>query len=210
MFEYLMPAIWMRSHPNTLLDRAVRSAVRAQRIYGERHRIPWGISEAAYRKTDADGNYQYSAFGVPGLALNVARSGSLVVSAYSSCLALMVDPVNALKNLVRMKRSKWLTEYGFYESVDYTESPSRAFFAPKGELIRCWMAHHQGMSLIAICNVLHDWPFQRWFHSERLVQASDLILQERPMRAKPIADDRPRRVLSLRGRGPVSKARASA
>jgi hypothetical protein len=210
MFEYLMPALWMRSHPNTLLDRAVRSAVRAQRIYGERHRIPWGISEAAYRKTDAEGNYQYSAFGVPGLALNVARSGSLVVSAYSSCLALMVDPVNALKNLLRMKRAKWLTEYGFYESVDYTESPRPGFLAPKGELIRCWMAHHQGMSLVAICNVLHDWPFQRWFHSERLVQASDLILQERPMRAKPIADDRPRRVLSLRGRGPVSKARASA
>ncbi len=210
MFEYLMPAIWMRSHPNTLLDRAVHSAVRAQRIYGERHRIPWGISEAAYRKTDEDGNYQYSAFGVPGLALNVARSGSLVVSAYSSCLALMVDPVNALKNLLRMRRAKWLTEYGFYESVDYTESPRHSFLTPKGELIRCWMAHHQGMSLAAICNVLHDWPFQRWFHSERLVQASDLILQERPMRAKPIADDRPRRVLSLRGRGPVSKARASA
>ena len=210
MFEYLMPAVWMRSHPNTLLDKAVRSAVRAQRIYGERHRIPWGISEAAYRKTDPDGNYQYSAFGVPGLALNVARSGSLVVSAYSSCLALMVDPVNALKNLVKMRRAKWLTEYGFYESVDYSESPRRGFLSPRGELIRCWMAHHQGMSLVAICNVLHDWPFQRWFHSERLVQASDLILQERPMRAKPIADDRPRRVLSLRGRGPVSKARASA
>ena len=210
MFEYLMPVLWMRSHPNTLLDRAVRSAVRAQRAYGEKHRTPWGISEAAYRKTDLEGNYQYSAFGVPGLALNVARSGSLVVSAYSSCLALMVDPVNALKNLLRMRRLKWLTEYGFYESTDYTESAPRGFLPRKGEVIRCWMAHHQGMSLAAICNVLHDWPFQRWFHAERLVQASDLILQERPIRTKPVTDSRPRRVLSLLGRGPVSKARASA
>ncbi len=209
MFEYLMPVLWMRSHPNTLLDRAVRSAVRAQRAYGIRHRVPWGISEAAYRKTDAEGNYQYSAFGVPGLALNVARSGSLVISAYSSCLALMVDPLNSLKNLARMRRNKWLTEFGFYESLDYSESPSRGFLPRKGEVIRCWMAHHQGMSLVAICNVLHEWPFQRWFHAERLVQASDLILQERPIRTKPVSDDRPRRVLSLRGRGPISKARAS-
>jgi cyclic beta-1,2-glucan synthetase len=207
MFEYLMPVLWMRSHPNTLLDRAVRSAVRAQRTYGEKRRTPWGISEAAFRQTDADGNYQYSAFGVPGLALNVSRSGSLVVSPYSSALALMVDPVNSLKNLLQMKRRKWLTEYGFYESIDYTVSPRRGFLSPKGEVIRCWMAHHQGMSLVAICNVLLDWPFQRWFHAERLVQASDIILQEKPMRSKPIADDRPRRVLSLFGRGPASKGR---
>ncbi|HLH03916.1 MAG TPA: glucoamylase family protein [Bryobacteraceae bacterium] len=210
MFEYLMPVLWMRSHPNTLLDRATRSAVKAQRAYGDKHGVPWGISEAAYRKTDADGNYQYSAFGVPGLALNVARSGSLVVSPYSSALALMVDPVNALKNLVRMRRLKWLTEYGFYESCDYSESSRRGLFARKGELIRCWMAHHQGMSLVAICNVLHDWPFQRWFHAERLVQASELILQERPMRAKPIADTRPRRVLSIFGRTNAAKAHESA
>ncbi len=209
MFEYLMPVLWMRSHPNTLLDRAIRSAVRVQEAYGKRHRVPWGISEAAYRKTDLEGNYQYSAFGVPGLALNVARSGSLVVSAYSSCLALMVDPVNSLQNLVRMKGKGWLTGYGFYESVDYTESARRGFLPRRGEVIRCWMAHHEGMSLTAICNVLHDWPFQRWFHAERLVQASELILQEKPVRSKPVTDSRPRRVLSLRGRAPVSKAQVS-
>jgi hypothetical protein len=105
---------------------------------------------------------------------------------------------------------KWLTEYGFYESVDYTEASRRGFFSRKGEVIRCWMAHHQGMSVVAICNVLHDWPFQRWFHAERLVQASDLILQERPMRARPIADSRPRRVLSFFGRGPGAKIREPA
>jgi hypothetical protein len=83
-------------------------------------------------------------------------------------------------------------------------------FALKGELFRCWMAHHQGMSLVAICNVLHDWPFQRWFHAERLVQASDLILQERPMRARPIADTRPRRVLSFLGRTNLVKTHETA
>ena len=150
MFEYLMPVIWMRSHPNTLLDRATRSAVRAQRAYTEKLRLPWGISEAAYSQTDADANYQYSAFGVPCLALSSDKSRSLVISPYSSCLALMIDPVNSLKNLLRMRRSKLLTEYGFYEATDYSESPRRrGLFSPKGEVVRCWMAHHEGMSLAA-------------------------------------------------------------
>ena len=208
MFEYLMPVIWMRSHPNTLLDRATRSAVRAQRAYTEKLRLPWGISEAAYSQTDADANYQYSAFGVPCLALSSDKSRALVISPYSSCLALMIDPVNSLKNLLRMRRSKLLTEYGFYESTDYSETPRRGLFSPKGEVVRCWMAHHEGMSLAAICNVLHDWPFQRWFHAERLVQASDLILQERPVRSKPVTDARPRR--SFWTKAANSRARASA
>ncbi|MBV9267247.1 MAG: glycosyl transferase [Acidobacteriaceae bacterium] len=197
MFEYLMPAIWMKSHPNTLLDRAVRSAVRAQEKYGSRRGVPWGISESAYSKTDPDGNYQYAAFGVPSLALNVARAGFLVVSPYSSCLALTVDAESAVENLSGMSRKKWLAEFGFYEAADYTGHPARRFGARKCDLVRCWMAHHQGMSLTALCNVLLDSPFQRWFHAEPLVQASELILQERPLRARPIADSAPRRVLTF-------------
>jgi len=212
MFEYLMPVIWMKSHPNTLLDRAVRAAVRAQQLYARRRRVPWGISEAAYSKTDQDGNYQYAAFGVPGLALSVARAGSLVVSPYSSCLTLLVDRPAAVDNLVQMARKKWLGDYGFYESADFTESPDRAFLPRKYVLVRCWMAHHQGMSLAAICNVLHGASFQRWFHAEPLVQASELILQERPLRAKPIPDLQPRRVISFTrdGAGPAAKARVPA
>jgi cyclic beta-1,2-glucan glucanotransferase len=205
MFEYLMPAIWMKSHPNTLLDRAVRSAVRAQQLYGTDRGVPWGISEAAYSKRDAEGTYQYAAFGVPGLALSVAREGSLVVSPYSSCLALMVDLPNAVANLRSMVRKRWLGECGFYESTDFTASRPRALTARKGELVRCWMAHHQGMTLAAICNVLHDWPFQRWFHSDRLVQASELILQERPLRVRPITDTQPRRVLPFGGKRAQAK-----
>ena len=213
MFEYLMPVIWMKSQPNTLLDRAVRAAVRAQQKYGMRHSVPWGISEAAYSKTDADGNYQYAAFGVPSLGLNVARAGSLVVSPYSSCLALLVDAEAAITNLRGIARKKWFTEYGFYESADYTNHPSRRFGSRSYDLVRCWMAHHQGMSLTAICNVLFDQPFQRWFHAEPLVQASELILQERPLRARAMADSAPRRVLSFTRnaiKGQAAKVRASA
>jgi hypothetical protein len=159
--------------------------------------VPWGISEAAYSKTDEQGNYQYAAFGVPGLALNVARAGSLVISPYSSCLALMVDPAAAVANLAAMLRKDWLAAYGFYEAIDYTDSPQRAFMPRKGKLVRCWMAHHQGMSLAAICNLLRDGAFQRWFHADRLVQASELILQERPLRVKPITDLQPKRVMTF-------------
>lgn len=207
MFEYVMPVIWMRSHPETLLERAVESAVRAHQAYGKSHNVPWGISEAANSAKDQAGNYQYAAFGVPCLALNVARSGSLVISPYSSCLALMADAAGSVKNLLEMARKKWLSEYGFYESADYTGSPRRWLLPRKYELVRCWMAHHQGMSLTAICNVLFESPFQRWFHSERIVQASELILQERPLRVKPMLDLQPRRVLPFGARTRAAKVR---
>ncbi len=214
MFEYLMPVIWMKSHPNTLLDRSVSSAVRAQQSYAKKRGVPWGISEAAYSKTDHEGTYQYAAFGVPSLALNVARAGSLVISPYSSCLALLIDPPAAVENLREVARKNWFGEYGFYDSADFTASPHRTLLPPKCELVRCWMAHHQGMTLAALCNVLHDAAFQRWFHAEPLVQASELILQERPLRARPIADNQPRRVLTFTRQGPKkgveAKARTSA
>jgi hypothetical protein len=196
MFEYLMPVIWEKSHPETLLDRSVRGAVRAHQAYAKARHIPWGISEAAYGKTDEEGNYQYSAFGVPGLALSVSRESSLVVSPYSSCLALLVDPAGSVENLLGMAKRKWLVDYGFYESIDYSLE-ANFLGRRKYEVIRCWMAHHQGMSLAAICNLLHEASFQRWFHAEPLVQASDLILQERPLRVRAISDKQPRRVLSF-------------
>jgi cyclic beta-1,2-glucan synthetase len=208
MFEYLMPVIWMKSHANTLLDRAVRSAVRAQQSYGKSHSVPWGISEAAYSKTDEQGNYQYAAFGVPGLALSVARAGSLVVSPYSSCLALMIDPASALENLEGMAGKDWLSEYGFYESADYTTSAARAFRSRKFNLVRCWMVHHQGMSLAAICNLLCNSPFQRWFHADHLVQASEMMLQERPLHARPIRDLQLRKVMPFSGQA-ATTAKAS-
>jgi hypothetical protein len=187
--------------------------VRSQQKYGTARNVPWGISESAYSKTDADGNYQYAAFGVPSLALNVARAGYLVISPYSSCLALMIDGQASVENLRGMARKKWLSDYGFYEAADYTGHPPKRFGARDYDLVRCWMAHHQGMTVTALCNVLLNDPFQRWFHAEPLVQASELILQERPLRAKPIADSAPRRVLNFTRHvigNPLAKMKASA
>jgi cyclic beta-1,2-glucan synthetase len=123
----------------------------------------------------------------------------------------MVDPAAALENLARMAQKRWLARRGFYESADYTASPERRLLPRRFQLVRCWMAHHQGMSLVAICNLLRDAVFQRWFHAEPLVLASDLILQERPLRTRAMTDVQPRRVLSLSRRAaPGAKAHAAA
>lgn len=213
MFEYLMPVIWMKSHPQTLLDRATRAAARAQEAYGTNRRVPWGISEAAFNQLDDSNNYQYQAFGVPGLALHVERTGFLVIAPYATCLALLVHTAAAIKNLRRMARKHWVGNYGFYESADFSNAPSRWPFPRRYELVREWMAHHQGMSLTAFCNVLHNDVFQRWFHAEPLVQASELILQERPLRVRPMIDNQPRRILPFMKRTekrPAAKTPVSA
>jgi cyclic beta-1,2-glucan synthetase len=180
MFEYLMPALWMRTYPNTLLERSRAEAVRSQQAYAARKRIPWGISESAYSKLDEAGNYQYRAFGVPPLALHKDEMDALVVSPYSTLLALLVDTGASMGNLRRISREGWLGTYGFYEAADYTPAlrPSRR---RPHELVRCWMAHHQGMSLLAIANLFHDCVVQRWFHNNPQVQATELLLQEKPV-----------------------------
>ncbi|HTA22943.1 MAG TPA: glucoamylase family protein [Terriglobales bacterium] len=179
MFEYLMPALWMRIYPNTLLERASVAAVKLQRDYAAERRIPWGISESAYFRTDESGNYQYYAFGVPQLAARKLDQDASVISPYSSFLALHVDSASALKNLRNMQNRRWLGPYGFYEAVDF--DPKRRLSWLRGcELVRCWMAHHQGMSLLSIANFLHDDVVQRWFHSHPRVQATELLLQEKP------------------------------
>jgi cyclic beta-1,2-glucan synthetase len=187
MFEYLMPALWMRTYPNTLLERARAEAIRSQRAYAARKRIPWGISESAHAKRDEAGNYQYRAFGLPPLALHKDETEALVVSPYSTLLALPVDTGASVHNLRRIYKEGWLGSYGFYEAADYSlaqRSPRRHAC----ELVRCWMAHHQGMSLLAIANLFHDNVVQQWFHNNPRVQATELLLQE-----KPIAGDQLRR-----------------
>jgi cyclic beta-1,2-glucan synthetase len=180
MFEYLMPLIWMRTYPNTLLERSSRAAVRSQQAYVERRGIPWGISESAYFRTDEAGNYQYYAFGVPNLALSKGELNALVISPYSSFLALHVCASEALKNLHRMSRDGWMGSFGFYEAADFTPARRRSRLH-RYELVRCWMAHHQGMSLLSIANFLHDGVIQRWFHSDPRVQATELLLHEKPV-----------------------------
>ncbi len=179
MFEYLMAVLWMRTYPNTLLDNSRTAAVRLQQIYAAEKGIPWGISESAHAQRDEAGTYQYYAFGLPSLALRKSESDPLVISPYSTFLALNADPGASLRNLRRMENEEWLGPYGFYEAVDYTPVPGRRSWRQRHEVVRCWMAHHQGMSLLAAANFLHDGVVQRWFHSERRVQATELMLHEK-------------------------------
>ncbi|MGZ4821382.1 MAG: glucoamylase family protein, partial [Terriglobales bacterium] len=178
-FEYLMPSLWMRTYPNTLLERSQAGAVRSQQAYAVRKRIPWGISESAYASRDDAGHYQYRAFGVPPLALHKDETDALVISPYSTLLALPVDTGASMRNLRRITKEGWLGMYGFYEAADYTAL--RSSRRHPCELVRCWMAHHQGMSMLAIANLLHDNVVQRWFHDNPRVQATELLLQEKPV-----------------------------
>jgi cyclic beta-1,2-glucan synthetase len=184
MFEYLMPSIWMRCYPNTLLHRASVAAVQSQQAYATGKGILWGISESACSKRNEVGDYHYEAFGVPSLALKKSETEPLVVSPYSTFLALNVDRKGALQNLRRMDGRGWFGPYGFYEAVDYTNRRSR-FRGARYELVQSWMVHHQGMSLLSIANFLCDNVVQRWFHSDRRVQATELLLQEKPVSRAP-------------------------
>ena len=175
IFEYLMPALWMRSYPDTLVSRTLAACVQVQRAFAQSLRIPWGISESGASRKDHAGHYHYQAFGIPQVALWVEATAGPVVSPYSTFLALNVDSVAAVRNLRRMAAAGWVGAYGFYEAADYSASPGKA------ELVREWMAHHQGMSLLAILNLLCDNAVQRWFHSNARVQATELLLHELPV-----------------------------
>lgn len=176
MFEYLMPALFMQTWEGTLLGESLRSVVRIQRLYARERRIPWGISESAHAVRDGALNYQYRAFGVPCCGLDRILPDDLVVAPYATVLSLMVDPSAALENLKNMAARGWLARYGFYEAIDFRRrgrSPRRA------EVIRAFMVHHQGMSLLALANALLDNPIQKLFHSHPAVLATELLLQER-------------------------------
>jgi hypothetical protein len=179
MFEYLMPALWMKSYPGTMLESSARAAVQVQRKFADSKSIPWGISESSCWQKNPDGHYRYHAFGVPGLAINRDDcSNDLVISPYSSFLALLVDARDAVKNIRWMRRLGWISAYGFYEAADFT--PSRVG-GRKGrhEIVKSWMAHHQGMSLLAVADVLCDSAMQRRFHAEPRVIATERLLHEK-------------------------------
>lgn len=181
MFEYLMPLLVMPNFDNTLLDQTCRSAVDRQIAYGEERGVPWGISESGYNAVDAQFNYQYRAFGVPGLGLKRGLGEDLVIAPYASVLALMIAPEAACRNLEVLAGQDMCGKYGFYEAVDYT--PSRLRHGEKRAIVRSFMAHHQGMSLLSLAYLLLDQPMQRRFESEPAFQATMLLLQERIPRA---------------------------
>ena len=181
MFEYLMPALVMRAPPGSLLERAQKVAVRAQREYGALRQVPWGISESAYNVRDVDQTYQYSPFGVPALGLKRGLANDTVVSPYATGLAAMVEPAAAAANFRELTRWGGLGQFGFYEALDFT--PDRLAEGEKVAVVRAYMAHHQGMTIVAIGNALLDEAVQGYFHAEAAARATELLLQEKPPRS---------------------------
>jgi cyclic beta-1,2-glucan synthetase len=181
MFEYLMPLLVMPTYVDTLLDRTYQAAVARQVEYGRSQGLPWGMSESGYNAIDVHRNYQYRAFGVPGLGLKRGLADDWVIAPYASALALMVAPEEACLNLQRLAAEGLEGEYGFYEAIDYT--PSRLPHGKSNAVVRSFMAHHQGMILLSLAYLLLDRPMQKRFQSDPLFQATLLLLQERVPKA---------------------------
>ena len=206
-FEYLMPLLLMKSYPETLLDQTCRMAVRRQVEYAATRDVPWGISECAYNLGDRHANYQYKAFGVPGLGLKRGLADELVVAPYATALAAMVDPQLAARNLRRLTAEGRAGAYGYYEAIDYTHVTAGEVAAvdsrgrASGTVVRAFMAHHQGMTLVSLANVLLGNPMVKRFHADPRVQATELLLQERVPREAAITQPRP--VEETRATGPA-------
>lgn len=191
MFEYLMPALVMRSPDGSMLSQTYRQIVRRQIDYGAERHVPWGVSESAFNARDLTLTYQYSGFGVPGLGLKRGLSEDIVIAPYATALAAMIFPSVAMDNFKRIAKAGGQGRYGFYEALDYTKSR-----LPEGRdvaVVHTFMAHHQGMSLVAFANVLDDGIMRGRFHADPIVQATELLLQERTPRdalvARPRAEE---------------------
>jgi len=180
MFEYLMPSLVMRAPTGSLLATTNRMIVRRQMTYAAAKGVPWGMSESAFNARDLEFTYQYSNFGIPDLALKRGLGESIVIAPYATALAAMVDARAAAHNFVRLTEAGGLGAYGFYEALDYT--PARVPDGQKAAIVRAYMAHHQGMSIIAILNALQDGIMRSRFHTEPRIQATELLLQERTPR----------------------------
>ncbi len=198
LFEYLMPLLVMRSYPATLLEESCIMALRRQRDYGAVRGVPWGISECAYNLVDRHDAYQYKAFGVPGLGLKHGLEDELVVAPYATALAAMLDPSEATANLRRLAAAGVEGEYGFFDAIDYTSRESgdddaavEAGRPAAGTVVRTYLAHHQGMTLVALTNTLLGDRMVARFHADPRVQATELLLQERVPRHAPLTSPAP-------------------
>lgn len=181
MFEYLMPLLVMPTYEGTLLDQTCRAAVARQIEYGRQRGVPWGISESGYNTVDVHLNYQYRAFGVPGLGLKRGLADDLVITPYASALALIVAPEEACANLQRLAAAGFMGRYGLFEAIDYT--PARQRRGQECAVVRSFMAHHQGMTLLALAYLVLARPMQRRFAADREFQSVLLLLHERVPRA---------------------------
>lgn len=176
MFEYLMPPLLLRSYPDTLLHQSCRAVVEHQIAYGQAKGIPWGISESGFYTFDAAQNYQYYAFGVPGLGFKRGLSEDLVIAPYASLMALPLAPQAVLENIQRLTNLNALGRYGFYEAIDFT--PAHLTLGQEYGLVRSYMAHHQGMIMLALADYLQGQRMVERFHAEPMIQSVELLLQE--------------------------------
>jgi cyclic beta-1,2-glucan synthetase len=183
MFEYLMPWLIMPTYRNTVWDSTYRGVVKRQIDYANQRGVPFGISESGYYAFDYQMNYQYRAFGVPGLGFKRGLEQDLVVAPYATILALPFAKRQGLEDLRKMEEIGARGKYGYYEAIDFT--PERM---PKDKtcmVIRSFMAHHQGMSLLTLGNLLLPRKMYERFHRDKRVQAAELLLQER-IPARPV------------------------
>jgi len=180
MFEYLMPSLFMKTFAPTLLYEMLTGVVRIQQTYAREYGIPWGVSESACSAREADLRYRYRAFGIPAVSLRQRSEDEpadrVVVAPYASVLALLVDRATAVENLREIAGRGWMGRYGFFESIDFPVGPGEE---RRPDVVRSFMAHHQGMTLLALCNTLCDNVIQRRFHADPLVAAAQRLLQER-------------------------------
>ena len=195
MFEYLMPELVMHAPSGSLLEQSGRLIVRRQITYGAERGVPWGVSESAYSARDLEQTYQYSNFGVPGLGLRRGLAEDVVIAPYATGLAAMIDPAAAVQNFRRLADAGASGAYGFYEALDYTGT--RLPEGTRVTAVRAYMAHHQGMLLVAIANVLRGGAMRRRFHAEPVVQATELLLQERTPRDVAVARPRAEEVAAV-------------
>ncbi|WP_254512986.1 GH36-type glycosyl hydrolase domain-containing protein [Anatilimnocola floriformis] len=177
MFEYLMPPLFQRQFEGSLLTQSCRTAVLRQQEYGRQNNVPWGISESAFGALAVNSDYHYRSFGVPGLGLKRGLAKDLVISPYSTLMALIVDPAAAAENLQHLADAGAYGEWGFYDALDYT--PERVPFGKQRIVVRCFMAHHQGMGMLALGNLLNSGCIQRRFNAHPMARAAELLLQER-------------------------------
>ena len=188
-FEYLMPLLFMRAYPHTLLSHTYKYIVEWQRSYANRFKRPWGFSESAYNVLNMDLNYQYRAFGAPGLGLKRGLAEEFVVAPYATLLSLMVNPVLSFENLKELNKLGAFGLWGYYDAIDFTREHLSEEESYK--VVKIYMAHHHGMSVIALVNVLKDWPVHAYFHSDPKIRSCELLLQERIPRGIPIKEPHP-------------------
>lgn len=175
-FEYFMPQIFLKSYKHTLIDQSLFFAKYMQKKFAKNYNIPWGVSESAYFVMDNELNYQYKAFGIPELGLKRGLKDFVVISPYASILMIENDEVGVYNNISKLKKIGTYSSFGFFESIDYTK---KHMINNDFEVIKTYMAHHQGMILSSINNYLNNGIIRKRFHNISSNKATEILLKER-------------------------------